>query len=120
MTILQAEAILPKQPTDFQLLQASGEFQFRFDDLGIEMEGGFCAGAFNGTAHVTYYNDAEEGLSWFVREIYLDCSKWNGETWEARTIELERNHKLYIELWGALTDDGPWKDSIDARVRENL
>lgn len=101
------------------LLQASGEFQYRFEELGIEMEAGFSAGAFNGTAQVTYWNDKEEGLSWFVGDILLDCSKWNGETWDACTFKLERDHKLYLELWSVLTD-GAFKDSIEARVRDQL
>lgn len=106
--------------TDFRLLQASGEFQFRFEELGIEIDGSdICAGSFNGTAHITYWNDKEEGLSWFVGDILLDCSKWNGKGWDVLTIKLERDHKLYIDLWGALTD-GAFKDSIEARVREQL
>jgi len=111
---------LPAAPTATQLLQASGEFDYRFEELGIEMGAtGFSAGRFDGTARVTYHNDKEEGLSWFVNEIFLDCSKWNGTTWEALTVEVERDHKLYIDLWGALVD-GSFKDSIEARVREQL
>lgn len=111
--------------TDFEMLRASGEFQFRFEELGIEIDGtDFLAGAFNGMAHITYWNDKEEGLSWFVGDILLDCSKWNGGGtgsggWDVLTIKLERDHKLCIDLWGALTD-GAFKDSIEARVREQL
>lgn len=105
--------------TDFDMLRASGAFQYRFEELGLEMEAGFSAGAFNGTAQITYWNDKEEGLSWFVGDILLDCSKWNGESWDVRTIKLERDQKLYIEIWGVLTD-GAFHDSIEARVREQL
>lgn len=109
---------IPKH-SDFRLLQASGALDFRFEELGLEMEAGFSAGHFNGTARVNYYNDKEEGLSWHVNEIYLNCSKWNGQSWDARTVELERQHKLYIDIWGVLTD-GAFKDSIDAQVRGQL
>lgn len=109
---------LPKL-SDFRLAQASGALDFRFDELGIEMESGFSAGRFDGTARVTYWNDPEEGLSWFVNEIFLGCSRWNGNSWDALTVELERDHKLYIDIWGVLTD-GAFKDLIDARVREQL
>lgn len=101
-----------------RLLQASGEFQYRFDDLGIEIECGFSAGAFNGTANITYWND-EDGLSWFVGDILLDCSKWNGKSWDAQTIKIEQDSKLYIPLWSELTD-GALHDAIDAAVRGKL
>jgi hypothetical protein len=109
----------PSKPSDFRLLQASGGFDFRFDDLGIEVEGEFCAGAFNGVAKVTYWNDPEEGLSWFVGDILLNCSKWNGKDYDVRTITLEQQDRLYIPIWSVLTD-GSFKDSIDARVREAM
>lgn len=108
------------QISDTRLLQASGAFDFRFDDLGLEIESGFSAGSFNGVAKVTYWNDAEEGLSWFVGDILLDCSRWNGRDYDVRTVTLSFGDKLYIELWTALTDDGTFKDSIDARVMEQL
>ena len=108
-----------RRPSDFRLKQASGEFSFRFDDLGLEVEGGFSAGSFNGTARVTYWND-EEGLSWFVGDILLECSRWNGKDYDARTVTLQFGDRLYLPIWTALTDDGAWKDSIDARVEEQL
>lgn len=101
-----------------RLLEASGDFQFRFEELGVEIESGFSAGSFNGMANVTYWND-EDGLEWFVNDIYLDCSKWNGKSWECRTIEIERDHDLYIKLWGVLTE-GSWKDAIESKVMEQL
>ena len=106
--------------SDFDMLRASGEIRFRFDDLSLEIEGGFSAGAFNGVAKVTYWNDAEEGLHWFVGDILLDCSRWNGKDYDVRTVTVSFGDPLYIQLWTALTDDGTWKDSIDARVREAL
>lgn len=108
------------KPTEFRQMQASGEFFFRFDELGLEIEcSGFSAGAFNGTAKITFWNDREEGLSWFVGDILLDCHRWNGKDWDVRTIKIEEDDKLYIPIWSELTD-GAWKDSIDARVREAL
>lgn len=110
---------LPKRPSDFRLLQASGAFDFRFDDLGLDIEDSFSAGAFSGTAKVTYWNDPEEGLDWFVGDILLDCSRWNGQSYDVRTITVSMGDPLYIPIWSALTD-GFWKDSIEARVREQL
>lgn len=108
------------EANDFRELQASGAFDFKFEEMGLEIEAsGFFAGSFNGTARITYHNDKEDGLSWFVHEIYLDCSKWNGETWDVLTIEIEQHNKLYIDLWGVLVD-GAFKDLIDAQVRGQL
>lgn len=103
-----------------QLLQASGSFDFKFDDLGIEIEsGGFVAGAFEGIAEITYWSDAEEGLSWFVHDITLRCSKWNGKSYDVKHITLEQDDKLYLQIWSELTD-GSFKDAVDAKVQEQL
>ncbi len=119
MTALQAEAIRPKQPTEFRLLQASGEFDFAFDDLGIEIEGDFLAGSFTGVAKVTYWNDSD-GLTWDVGNILLRTSRWNGTDYDVQFATLEFGDRLYIPIWSELTERSAWKDSIDARVREQL
>lgn len=103
---------------DFKLLQASGAFSYRFEELGLEIEGGFSAGSFNGTAQITYWNDPE-GLEWFVGDIVLDCSRWNGKSWDAKQIELEVEDRLYLAIWGVLSE-GAFKDSIEAKVEEQI
>lgn len=107
-----------------RLLQASGAFQFHFDDLGIEIEGDFSAGRFDGVAEVTFWNDAEEGLSWFVGDITLECLRWNGKSYDVCHVTLEQDSgttqgKLYLAIWGALTDGG-WRDAVEAKVMDQL
>ena len=116
MTSLQSK---PKPLTMLRMLQASGEISFKFDDLHIEIEGGFGAGSFNGTARVTFWNDREEGLSWFIGDILLDCSKWNGQSWDARTIKIEFGDALYLPIYSEL-EDGQWRDSIEAQIRGQI
>lgn len=104
--------------SDFRLLQASGEILHRFEEMGIPAQGRCLAGRFDGTARITYWNDKEEGLSWFVQEITLDTREWNGKTHERHTVELT-DGPLYLALWGELTD-GSAKDSVDAEIRGKL
>lgn len=118
VAVLPARTI-PKLPLS-RLLQASGSFDFKFDDLGIEIESsGFVAGAFEGTAEITYWNDAAEGLSWFVHDITLRCSKWNGNSYDVRHITIEQSNPLYTAIWSELTD-GSLKDAVEAKVEQQL
>lgn len=110
---------LPKISTR-KLLQASGSLDFRFEDLGLEIEGGFEAGSFNGTAEVTYWDDPSD-LEWFVGDITLDCHKWDAinNRWLVKHIKLEPESKLYRDIWSVLTE-GRSKDHIEARVMQDI
>lgn len=117
LTAIKPARTIPKISAN-RLLQASGEFSFRFEELSLEIEGGFSAGSFNGTAQITWWDD-DDGLSWFVGDIILDCHRWNGKSWDVRHVDLEQHTKLYIDIWSELTD-GSFKDSIEAKVEGEL
>jgi len=117
-TLERPARTIPKLST-YRLLQASGALDFRFDDLNLEIEDGFGAGRFDGTATITYWSDAEEGLSWFVGDITLECHPWNGKSFDVRHIEIEQDTKLYTDIWSQLTD-GNFKDAVEAKVMEQL
>lgn len=102
----------------FRLQQASGAITYKFDDLHLDIEGGFGAGAFEGQAEVHYWT--EDGYTeWFVDAITLRCSKWNGKTYDVRMIKLDRGHWLFTAIWAELTE-GSHKDSVDAAVERDL
>lgn len=107
---------LPKLP--LRALRETGRFDFKFDELSIEIEGGFCAGRFDGTAEVSYANEYGE-LSWFVHDITLHCSKWNGNSYDVKHVTLEQDDKLYTAIWSELTD-GSAKDAVDAAVQGQI
>ncbi len=115
--------VLPTIPkiSDYRLLQASGDFEYRFEELAIEIDTDCFAGSFSGTADVTYWND-EEGLEWFVGNIGVDCN-------DGRKVALEPSmylsghptfsHRLYLAIYGELTD-GSFKDAVEAKVMQEI
>jgi len=107
----------PPQPSHNRLLQASGAFTYRFEELSIEIEAGAFAGMFNGTADVTYWND-EDGLQWFVGNIEVECE--NGSKVELHDSNYGTfSRHLYLGIWNVLTE-GAFKDAIDGRVRAEI
>lgn len=122
-TITTLERRIPKISLE-RLMQASGSFEYRFDELSIEIEDDFCAGRFDGTATVTYWFDPADGLEFFVGDITLECTRWNGGgsgsgRWDVRHVTLEQDTSLYLAIWGVLTD-GSHKDAIEARAMGEL
>ena len=88
-----------------RLLKADGEFQYRFEEMEIDLNG--IRWSFSGEAQITYWIE-EEGISWFVGDISIDTQQ-----------DVERDHVLYLPLWSELTD-GSRKDSIQDAVEGRL
>jgi hypothetical protein len=112
----QADTIT--KPSHNRLLQASGALTYRFEELSIEIEHNCFAGMFNGTADVTYWND-EDGLDWSVGDIEVECENGSKVTLEEQYPYNTTSGRLYLAIWGELTD-GAFKDDIDGRVRAEI
>jgi hypothetical protein len=107
------------KPSHNRLLQASGSFLFKFEELSIEIEPSCFAGMFNGTADVTYWNDEGE-LQWFVGDIELWCENGSKVELQAESRPASSfSRHLYLAIWDVLTE-GAFKDSIDGRVRAEI
>ena len=109
------------KPSHNRLLQASGSFLFKFEELSIEIEAGSFAGMFNGTADVTYWIDEGE-LEWFVGTIEVECNDGRKVTLEDSNYGFKHttfSRHLYLAIWDVLTE-GAFKDSVDGQVRAEI
>jgi hypothetical protein len=107
----------------------AGEFQFRFEDLGIHNRDGFEAGLITGYAEISYWR--EDGYDYFfVGRIFLDAQRKATPQERAdgapyyleRAIEVDQETDawLYLNIFGQLDGEGSWHDFIMDEVAKRL